>query len=181
MKELHELEVSYDQAYLKFQAEVGEAHRQWTGRLLRAYPVHEALTEVGEALRVGLKADAVEVNAISDGVQATVFRAPRISTVVEIPDNESFCVLTVGAGEPLQVRDIQNDEFTERHPARRSGLTSWASVPIIIEGASAGTVCALEAKEPRDWTAHDQQLLQDTANMISGQVTRWAKDRGHLI
>lgn len=180
VKELSDLGVSYDEALNSFQRQIEDGKRQWAARLLAAYPDRRDLEMTAEALLDDIKADGVQVNAITDTEQLTLARAPEKGDI-NAPLKDSLCVLTVGLGEPAMVSDIQRDPFTADHVARLKGIYSWASAPIIIEGVSAGSICALENYEARDWTFQDQQLLEKAANMISTQVSHWAATRKHKI
>lgn len=174
MKELHDLGVSFDEAFANFEETIRDAKRQWVAKLLQDYPHKEDLEEVAEALRQDLRAEGVEVNSITQSQQTTVTKAPG-GDVARVPVKDSLCVITVGLGEPAMVSDIAVDEFTQGHAAQ-GAWGSWASVPIMIEGCDAGTVCALEGNA-RAWGPGDQELLQKAAELISAQVEHWARIR----
>ena len=181
MKELREFGVSYDEALRHFEAAIEDGRRQWAARLLQQYPYREDLEMTAEALLLDIKANAVEVNAIVDSHQETLVKAP-IASPVSIPQEESLCVLTVGAGEPLSVSDIRHENSLNDHPVKVSGdICAWASAPIIVEGSAAGTICALENGHARAWNDRDQALLEKAAGMIGAQVSEWATRRGYLI
>lgn len=183
MKDLSELGLAYDQALREFNAKIEDGRRQWAARVLRSYPTKQDLEATANALLVDIGADSVEVNAIADDVQATIVKAPTTNHEEStVPLDESLCVITVGLGEPAMIKDLQSSQFIGAdHAVRHRGLKSWASAPIMIEGVCAGTVCALEARQPRDWNERDQALLEQAAGMISAQVNHWAADKKYKI
>ncbi len=181
MRDLTELGVSFDEAMALFEETIEDARRQWAARQLKAYPRKQDLELTATALLNDIKSDAVEVNSIVDSRQETIVKTPVGETGVSIPQGDSLCVLTVALGEPAMIADIQEAEFTADHATKRSGLKAWASAPIMIEGVVAGTVCALEGQNPRQWNRGDQVLLEKAAEMISDQVGYWAKTRKHSI
>lgn len=179
MIELHDLGASYQDVYDRYQAAVDDARRQWAARLLRTYPHRSRLEIAAAKVRYELDTSAVEINALGDAQQTTVAKAPSHEEVV-IPDSDSLCVLTVGSGRASEVSDIQADaRFLGSHNAVKLGLGSWASVPIFIEGCAAGTICALEADNPRVWTAEDQRALEHAAEDVSQAVTEWSLSEPH--
>lgn len=182
MKNLDTIGVMYDEALTQFEEMVQDGRRQWAARVLRSYPQRQDLEATANALLQDIGADAVEVNAIADQVQATIAKAPAIDREAVVPAENSLCVITVGMGEPLMIPDLQSSTFLGKgHAVQHLGLKSWASAPIMLEGVCAGTVCALEAKEPRQWNESDQALLEKAAGMISDQVSHWAADKKFKI
>ena len=173
MRELHDVDVSFDEAYARFEATIEDARRDWSAMIMRAYPFKAELEAVADALRHDLRASQIEVNSVGRKTQTTVARAPAGATV-SIDVHDSLCVIGVGEGRPLQISDAQNDVFLTGHPAVDLGVCSWASVPIKIAGTSAGTVCALELTEPRIWGDPEQALLEHTATRIGELITEWS-------
>lgn len=167
--------VSYDAAFAQFESKIEDAKREWCAGIMRAYPFKAELEEVAEALRKDLHASQVEVNSISSDDQTTVAKAPTDAEKV-VPVRDSLCVLTVGAGEPGQVSDLQGDPFAADHAMTKLKIGSWASVPIRVAGVDAGAICAMDLQEPRVWRDEEQQLLENTARRIGELITDWAAD-----
>jgi GAF domain-containing protein len=70
------------------------------------------------------------------------------------------------------VSDVQNDDFVGGHATVPLGLGSWLSHPIHVQGAPAGSICALQ-REARAWTAAEAEALRNAASQISEAVEEW--------
>jgi len=173
IKELHDVAVTFDEAFARYQATIEEARRQWSAKLLREFPDKPALEAIAERLRTDLDAHQVHINAVDAEVQTTVAKAPP-GRVTSIAVGNSLCALVIGLGETAMVADVQNDSITAKHSAKKIGLRSWASAPIEIEQVDAGAVCALEIDRPREWTDYDQDRLESAAAEIGQLVGAWA-------
>lgn len=180
MRDLADLGLSYDEALSAFERSIEDARRTWASRVLESYPYRANLEMTATALLVDIEADQVEVNAITDSTQETIAKAPP-GERSSAPIGQSLCCIVVAMGTPAAVSDIQGNPFTAAHAAKERGIRSWASAPIFIDGAAAGTICALESHEAREWTLNDQRLLEKAAGMISDTVSDWADGRRHHI
>lgn len=155
---------------VEVRASLEDTRRHWVAYMLAQYPDRELLGVIANTARASVSAEAVEINALYDRRQITVASAPpRPRTIVG--DQNSLCVLTVGAGRPLAVDDIRHDRFLDHHSARKS-WGAWASAPLVIQGHVAGTICALEHHE-REWTRQDEQVLTYVAGQLSVEIERW--------
>ena len=170
MEQAHGLAESYEDALAAFRTSLEDARRHWVAYMVTQYPHRDALQVIADAARNTVGARAVEINAIYDGHQVTLASSPDgLSGNCEQAD--SLCVLTVGAGRPLAVDDIAHDPFTEHHAARHR-WGAWASVPLIVNGSAAGTICALESTG-RSWTEADQSALNHMAGQLSAEIECW--------
>ncbi len=163
---------SYSEALAEIRSQLDDVRRGLSSAILLLYPDLDFVGLQAEQARQELGAEAVEVNAITaDHTQVTITAAPTGISMTKVPVEDSLCVLTVGTDQPLMVSDIGTDPITEGHAAR--GMWgSWASVPIHVRGAAAGTVCALET-HPRAWDSRDEGKLAAAAQRIGEAVDEW--------
>jgi serine phosphatase RsbU (regulator of sigma subunit) len=84
---------------------------------------------------------------------------------------ESFCQYVVDSGEPLVLGDVVRDERTRDNPSIASmGVRAWAGFPVHTpDGEILGTFCVVDTRV-RDWSAADVALVQDLAEVASGEV-----------
>lgn len=173
MRELHELAPTYDTAYDSIKEQVNSLRRELSAMLMAEYPDKDFLVQQAELLQGATQADAVQVNVILHDKQLTIVSQPNSETVtVTIDARNSLCVFTVSGDEPMTISDIRHDPFLEEHPGKDL-WGAWASVPVIIAGQSAGTVCTFD-NDSRVWTPEDEAMLQRVADSISKAVNEWA-------
>ncbi len=106
-----------------------------------------------------------------DGRQATGDRQTSLT--------HSFCQWAVTSERPLVVED------SRRHPVLRSnraveedGVSAYIGVPLVVEGATAGTLCALDY-QPRQWDEQDRELVEQLARLTALELrARTAAPRG---
>lgn len=162
---------NFDRAFADFEEKLADVRRQVAARLLSDYPNKGWLEAMAEALRNDLGSAGVQINAVTAAEQTTVAKAPG-GDVSVIASYDSLCAMTVGIGGAVAVSDIAHDTFIEGHPAQ-GHLGSWASVPIVIEGCDAGSICALE-DTARKWTDSDRAALQAVADRVTVAVESWS-------
>lgn len=170
MTQVHDLGGTYDEVLTKFRASLDDTRRHWLAYMLVNYPHRQVLQVIADAVRVSVKAERVEINALYEGAQVTVACAPA-GIRHTVRESESLCVLTAGTGWPLAVDDIAHDPITQDHPAREY-WGSWASVPLVIGGKAAGSICALE-KHERTWTLREQDVMTSLAKQLSIDIEEW--------
>lgn len=170
MKQAHDVAETYEQAMAKFSATLDDARRHWAAYMLTEFPDREALLEAAARACQQLSAEAVQVNVIYGGRQVTIASVP-VSPRRVIPSRNSLCVLTVGAGRPLAIDDIESDPITRHHVVRKQ-WGSWASVPICVDGFPVGTICALD-HDAREWVTADQEVMEQIAVDLTKKVQSW--------
>lgn len=170
MREAHDYGETFDEVLDRFEQKVAEARRLLAAQLLVNYPNRARLEQLAQSLHGGIRSEAVQINAITADSHIGVAQYPAGNLAV-IPKRDSLCTMTVGIGAPVAVSDIVGDGFTKGHAAQAT-WGSWASVPIVIDGCDAGSLCALETR-PRIWSEHDQVLLQRVADQIGAAVRDW--------
>jgi len=170
MTQVHDLGESYDEVLAKFRASLDDTRRHWAAYMLAQYPDRQVLHVVADAARAAIGAKEVEINAVYKGRQVTVASAPAQARRVVRQEN-SLCVLAAGTGWPLAIDDIAHDPITQHHVARKT-WGSWASVPLIIQGYVAGTICALE-EHRRTWSQREEKAMAVLASQISAEIEDW--------
>jgi GAF domain-containing protein len=89
----------------------------------------------------------------------------------ESPLSHSFCQHAVARREPLIVDDArEHDLLLDNLAIRDMGVVAYAGIPLIDAGGNAlGTLCVMDS-QPRHWTSHQVQLLQDLAASVVTQI-----------
>lgn len=163
---------TYDEAYASVEDSVSKLQRTISAAIFSMFPDRDYLTvQAGEAQHK-LGAESVEVNVILDGKQLTIVAMPDGQVEVSIDDTDSLCVLVAGRNETLKIDNIQNSLIPKDHNAYKA-WGSWIAAPIRVGGFAGGTICALE-KKPRQWSPTDEALLEQVAERISDEVSRWS-------
>lgn len=161
---------SYESVFDELRESIADMKREWSAGLLCSYPKRGLFLTMADQIRKDLRADAVEVNAIYQGRQLTLAAAPN-DHGADVPCDNSLCVLTVGAAKPLVQFDIF-DGFLTDHNAVKRKLGSWLSVPLMVHGEAAGTICALQL-EPRQWTPEEEDGLADASIHLTNTIETW--------
>jgi hypothetical protein len=88
------------------------------------------------------------------------------------PLSHSFCQHAVASREPLVVDDAREHAVLRDNPAIRDmGVVAYAGIPLIdAEGNALGTLCVIDS-QPRHWTTHQVQLLEDLAASVVTEIT----------
>lgn len=173
MIELNRTGYDYDESFQAVLDQVNDMQRSLAGLKLAQHPWRDIFLQEAGLLYKSLNCSHVQINAIMNDVQITIVTHPdKLSDYTLIPIQDSLCVLTVGLNKPLCVTDIKNDDFLSSHSSNLA-WSAWASVPIMIDGYSAGTVCALEENKPRKWSRVDEESMQRSAHVISEKVSTW--------
>ena len=88
------------------------------------------------------------------------------------PLSHSFCQHAVASREPLIVDDAREHAVLRDNPAIRDmGVVAYAGIPLIdADGNALGTLCVIDS-QPRHWTTHQVQLLEDLAASVVTEIT----------
>ena len=88
------------------------------------------------------------------------------------PLSHSFCQHAVVSREPLIVDDSREHAVLRDNPAIRDmGVVAYAGIPLIdADGNALGTLCVIDS-QPRVWTTHQVQLLEDLAASVVTEIT----------
>jgi diguanylate cyclase (GGDEF)-like protein len=92
--------------------------------------------------------------------------------VTELTHEQSFCPITLAAGELTIFEDTEQVEAIKSHPLVTTGplFRFYAGIPIKDEHANlCGTFCVFDQK-PRQLSAQELQTLQDLASMTEREI-----------
>jgi len=98
----------------------------------------------------------------------------------ETPLSHSFCQHAVASRERLIVDDAREHEWLRDNAAIRDmGVVAYAGIPLIDAGDNAlGTLCVIDS-QPRHWTTHQVQLLEDLAASVVTEINLAREARAH--
>ena len=100
-----------------------------------------------------------------------------LATAGATPRSWSFCQHAVSAGTNLVVEDARAHPLLAGTPLVETNLVlAYAGVPIDVDGAIVGTVCALSDK-PRSFQEKDLATLQLAARLVGERLSRLARQR----
>ncbi len=86
--------------------------------------------------------------------------------------SHSFCQHAVASRERLIVDDAREHAILHDNPAIRDmGVVAYAGIPLIDgDGNALGTLCVIDS-QPRHWSSHQVQLLEDLAASVVTEIT----------
>jgi diguanylate cyclase (GGDEF)-like protein/PAS domain S-box-containing protein len=85
------------------------------------------------------------------------------------PHAHSFCHEVADCEHPLTVADAGQGAQSAKGTCTELGASAYAGVPIFLEGACIGALCALH-DAPREWTQEDVRSMQDIAAMLTSEL-----------
>lgn len=91
----------------------------------------------------------------------------------QTPLSHSFCQYVVADGAPLVIADARVDpRLRDNRAIEDLDVIAYAGWPLRDHaGRVIGSLCAIDA-EPREWTAHDLELLEDLAAACSAEIAQ---------
>ncbi len=89
----------------------------------------------------------------------------------ETPLTHSFCQYAVANGKPLVIGDAREHPLVHENLAIRDlGVIAYAGVPLVTNaGQALGSLCVIDA-QPREWAAHEIDILRDLASMVMSEI-----------
>jgi GAF domain-containing protein len=89
----------------------------------------------------------------------------------ETPLSHSFCQHAVAARKPLNVPDARKHPVLKFNAAIKDlNVIAYLGMPLIDDaGHALGTLCVIDSK-PRNWTADDEAVLMDLAELVISQI-----------
>lgn len=85
------------------------------------------------------------------------------------PLSESYCRHVVESGVPLIVGDARRHPLLRDNPAIRNNAIAYAGIPLVVNGETVGTLCAIDSR-PRKWTADDVEVLGELVQLASAAI-----------
>ena len=153
--------------------------------LLRLSDVLRSLTDpaavlgaITQATMQYFAADRCYYCEIANGI-ATIRRdtfRDGLPSVAGVYPLDSFVILqaVIAAGQPFVVADVQTTNLVDeelRQLCLAMQVISYINVPIIKNGEPAGVLCLVQST-PRNWTAQEVELVQETAERTWAAVER---------
>lgn len=127
--------------------------------------LQSAVVEVAAALGVPTSAVTLILN------RAQIFRAavglPEALAVAGATDRSvSFCQFVVDTQAPFIVADAKGHPGVPQHLVETFGIRAYAGVPVSVDGAVVGALCAIDTS-PRGFSSDDVALLKRLADRVS--------------
>lgn len=90
----------------------------------------------------------------------------------ETPLTHSFCQHVVSRAAPLVIQDATLDPLVcDNLAIPELSVRAYLGVPLVNDdGHVLGSLCAIDSV-PRQWTARDQEILEDLAKLVEEQIT----------
>lgn len=85
------------------------------------------------------------------------------------PLSESYCRHVVESGVPLIVGDARRHPLLRDNPAIKNDAIAYAGIPLVVNGETVGTLCAIDSK-PRKWSADDLEILGELVQLASAAI-----------
>ena len=88
----------------------------------------------------------------------------------ETPLTHSFCQYVVADQAPLVISDAREDDRLRTNLAIPDlGVIAYAGVPVRLEGATLGSLCAID-RVPRSWSDRDLGLLTTLGSLVEDLI-----------
>ncbi len=105
--------------------------------------------------------------------------APRAAGGRGTPLAQSFCQWAVASGESLVVEDATRHQVLRENPAvGEQHVQAYAGVPLVVDGTTLGTVCAVDY-EARGWDDEDLAHLQLLGQLATAELRVRLAQHGH--
>lgn len=93
------------------------------------------------------------------------------------PLEYSYCQYAITSKQPLVIDDATTHPLVSRSPSiAESAWNAYAGIPLITtDGHAVGALCAID-HEPRHWSDHEVEILQDLAEILTTQLNATLKE-----
>jgi diguanylate cyclase (GGDEF)-like protein len=135
-----------------------------------ATPIEERFERITRIARRALDVPVAAITFLSEEKQW--FKSVTGWTVTELPNEQSFCPITLAAGQLTVFEDTRQDTAVHQHPLVVGGpqFRFYAGVPITDEGDNlCGTFCIFDRK-PRQLSQADRATLRDLAALTEREI-----------
>jgi diguanylate cyclase (GGDEF)-like protein len=133
-------------------------------------PIEERFERITRLARRAMNVPVAAITFLNDEKQW--FKSVAGWTVTELPNEQSFCPITLAAGKMTIFEDTHRETAVSQHPLVRSGpqFRFYAGVPIIDENDEmCGTFCIFDQK-PRQISKLDEAALMDLAALAQREI-----------
>ena len=133
-------------------------------------PIEERFERLTRLARRALNVPVAAITFLNDEKQW--FKSVAGWSVTELPNDHSFCPITLAAGELTVFEDASQDQSVAQHPLVTRGpqFRFYAGLPIMDENSNlCGTFCVFDQK-PRQLSRADRQTLEDLASLTQREI-----------
>jgi diguanylate cyclase (GGDEF)-like protein len=133
-------------------------------------PIEERFERLTRLARRALNVPVAAITFLSD--QKQWFKSVAGWNITELPNDHSFCPITLAAGQLTVFEDTHQDNGLRQHPLVTKGpqFRFYAGLPIIDENENlCGTFCVFDQK-PRQLSKNDRATLEDLAALAQREI-----------
>jgi len=133
-------------------------------------PIEERFERLTRLARRALHVPVAAITFLSD--QKQWFKSVAGWNITELPNDHSFCPITLAAGQLTVFEDTHQDNGLRQHPLVTKGplFRFYAGLPIMDENENlCGTFCVFDQK-PRQLTKSDRATLEDLAALAQREI-----------
>ena len=133
-------------------------------------PIEERFERLTRLARRALNVPVAAITFLNEEKQW--FKSVAGWNVTELPNEQSFCPITIAAGQLTVFEDTRQDATVHRHPLVTTGpqFRFYAGLPINDEnGNLCGTFCIFDQK-PRQLSKFDRATLEDLAALTQREI-----------
>ena len=133
-------------------------------------PIEERFERITRLARRALSVPVAAITFLNEEKQW--FKSVAGWTVTELTNDQSFCPITLAAGQMTIFEDTTQEAALSRHPLVVTGpqFRFYAGLPICDESEQlCGTFCVFDQK-PRQLSAADQATLRDLAALTQREI-----------
>ena len=133
-------------------------------------PIEERFERLTRLARRAMNVPVAAITFLNEEKQW--FKSVAGWAVTELPNEQSFCPITIAAGEMTVFEDTQQEDALSQHPLVVTGpqFRFYAGLPIIDENENlCGTFCVFDQK-PRKLTPADKATLEDLAALTQREI-----------
>lgn len=133
-------------------------------------PIEERFERLTRLARRALNVPVAAITFLNEEKQW--FKSVAGWAVTELPNEQSFCPITLAAGQLTVFEDTHQDSAVRAHPLVTTGpqFRFYAGLPILDENDNlCGTFCIFDQK-PRQLTPRDRSTLEDLAALTQREI-----------
>lgn len=133
-------------------------------------PIEERFERITRLARRALRIPVAAITFLNEDRQW--FKSVAGWAVTEVPNNRSFCPLTLAAGDLTIFEDTFQEGALSQHPLVKEGpqFRFYAGLPIADENSElCGTFCVFDTR-PRQFSETDKQTLRDLTALAQREI-----------
>ncbi|HUF71294.1 MAG TPA: sensor domain-containing diguanylate cyclase [Gammaproteobacteria bacterium] len=133
-------------------------------------PIEERFERITRLARRALHVPVAAITFLTE--QKQWFKSVAGWSVTELPNEQSFCPITLAAGQMTIFEDTKKEPAVSKHPLVTNApqFRFYAGLPIMDEnGDLCGTFCVFDQK-PRQLSPADKATLEDLAQLAQREI-----------